>query len=69
MRCKSCDKVLNERELKYIDPNDGSFLDLCGQCKAVYTEAMSVDAPYRDFREYVHGESTSNSLFVPLIDD
>lgn len=32
MRCKACDKVLNEFELTRKFSNSGEFVDLCGGC-------------------------------------
>ncbi len=64
MRCKACDRVLTDREMRYMDPNTDEPLDLCSGCKPTYTEALNVDSPYRDAREYVHGSTTMNTIFI-----
>jgi len=39
-RCKACDVILNEQELKKIDRDTGLHLDLCGVCLSHSDEAM-----------------------------
>jgi protein-arginine kinase activator protein McsA len=39
-RCKSCDVILNEYELKKIDHLTGHHLDLCNACAAHSNEAL-----------------------------
>ena len=39
-RCKSCDVILNEYELKKIDHLTGLHLDLCNECAAHSNEAV-----------------------------
>lgn len=39
-RCKSCDVILNEYELKKIDHLTGHHLDLCNACAAYSNEAL-----------------------------
>ena len=31
-RCKACDTILNEHELKRKDPETDQYLDLCNEC-------------------------------------
>jgi hypothetical protein len=40
MRCKSCDTLLNEREVKKKEKSTGEFLDLCSYCYDVSQEAV-----------------------------
>ena len=39
-RCKACDVILNEHELKRKDPETGEFIDLCGECLDESNQAM-----------------------------
>ena len=39
-RCKACDVILNEYELKRIDNHTGFHLDLCNVCASHSDEAM-----------------------------
>ena len=39
-RCKACDVILNEHELKKIDKETGLHLDLCNICLAHSDDAM-----------------------------
>ena len=40
-RCKACDQVMTEYELKKRDPmNIDSFLDLCGTCSQYSNDAV-----------------------------
>jgi len=41
MRCKACDKLLNEFEIKKVDPTTGDYLDLCGNCHKESNAAIS----------------------------
>lgn len=52
-RCRSCDVVLTEVELKRRDPLDGSYLDLCANCAKVSTQV--VDGTFIEPPEYAHG--------------
>ena len=40
-RCKACDVILNEYELKRIDHHTGMHLDLCNVCASHSDDAMS----------------------------
>ena len=40
-RCKACDVILNEYELKRIDNHTGMHLDLCNVCASYSDDAMS----------------------------
>ena len=43
-RCKACDQILTEYELKRKDPlNVNLFLDLCGLCSQYSIEALFDD--------------------------
>ena len=39
-RCKACDTIMNEYELKRIDHNTGLHLDLCNVCARYSMDAM-----------------------------
>jgi len=39
-RCKACDVILNEYELKKVDKETGIHLDLCNVCLSHSDEAM-----------------------------
>lgn len=41
MRCKACDKMLNDYETSRKDRLTGEFLDLCGTCYSVSSKATS----------------------------
>lgn len=41
MRCKACDKMLNDYETSRKDRLTGEFLDLCGTCHSVSSKAAS----------------------------
>lgn len=40
MRCKACDQILEDRELKRKDKQTGEYLDLCDECYVASEEAM-----------------------------
>jgi protein-arginine kinase activator protein McsA len=40
-RCKACDVILNEYELKRIDNHTGMHLDLCNVCASHSDDAIS----------------------------
>ena len=40
-RCKACDVILNEYELKRIDNHTGFHLDLCNVCASYSDDAMA----------------------------
>lgn len=40
-RCKACDVILNEYELKRIDNHTGMHLDLCNVCASYSDDAMA----------------------------
>ena len=39
-RCKACDVILNEYELKRIDHQTGQHLDLCNECASYSNDAV-----------------------------
>ena len=39
-RCKACDVILNEYELKRIDHQTGHHLDLCNECASQSNDAV-----------------------------
>lgn len=53
-RCKACDVILNEFELKKIDRSTGLHLDLCNVCVSFSNEAIT-DTP-----------SNNNTLYIDL---
>ena len=40
MRCKACNKLLNEMEVMKTDPSTGEHLDLCNNCLAESNKAI-----------------------------
>ena len=44
-RCKACDVIMNEYELKRIDRITGDFSELCANCLSASTEALREDSP------------------------
>ena len=44
-RCKACDVIMNEYELKRIDRITGDFSELCSNCLSASTEAIREDSP------------------------
>ncbi len=42
-RCKACDTILTEFELKKVDRLTGLHLDLCGRCNKISDDAISDD--------------------------
>tara|TARA_B110000977_G_scaffold12909_1_gene16419 strand:- start:709 stop:912 length:204 start_codon:yes stop_codon:yes gene_type:complete len=43
-RCKACDTIMNEYELKRIDRITGDFSELCSNCLSASTEALREDS-------------------------
>lgn len=39
MRCKSCDILLNDYDLRRKDKRTNAYVDLCGECFSVSEEA------------------------------
>ncbi len=39
-RCKACDIILTEGELRKVDRYTGLHLDLCGECSRVSDDAL-----------------------------
>jgi hypothetical protein len=56
-RCKSCDIILNEYELKKIDHLTGLHLDLCNVCAAHSNEAL------------MESSDTLNYLYTGLVSE
>jgi len=47
MRCKICNKELQEGELHAKDTRTGEFLDTCGKCKSVtYLQQFEFDLTF-----------------------
>ena len=46
-RCKACDVIMNEYELKRIDRITGDFSELCSNCLSASTEALREESPMR----------------------
>lgn len=44
-RCKACDVIMNEYELKRIDRVTGDYSELCSNCLSASTEALREDNP------------------------
>ena len=55
-RCKACDVILNEYELKKKDRNTGLHLDLCNGCLLQSNEAL------HESEEPIQKELDSNSF-------
>ncbi len=50
-RCKACDVIMNEYELKRIDRITGDFSELCSNCLSASTEALREDSPMHTILE------------------
>jgi hypothetical protein len=50
MRCKACDRILEESELTKKDSN-GDFLDLCGVCLSAIASA-GIDSETMEYYQY-----------------
>ena len=44
-RCKACDVIMNEYELKRIDRVTGDYSELCSNCLSASTEALRENNP------------------------
>jgi hypothetical protein len=42
MRCKACDTLMTEDELKKLDKLTGDYTELCGTCEDASNEALYV---------------------------
>ena len=62
MHCKACDKVMNEWELRKIDPFTGDYADMCTNCLSV---------SYRVFFDDISEEDSTidNKEDLTFIDD
>lgn len=52
-RCKACDVIMNEYELKRIDRITGDFSELCSNCLSASTEALRGDSPMQIILESI----------------
>ena len=52
-RCKACDVIMNEYELKRIDRITGDFSELCSNCLSASTEALREDSPMQIILESI----------------
>ena len=52
-RCKACDVIMNEYELKRIDRITGDFSELCSNCLSASTEALREDSPMHTILESI----------------
>jgi hypothetical protein len=50
MRCKACDRILEESEMIKKDSN-GDFLDLCGVCLSAVASA-GIDSETMEYYQY-----------------
>lgn len=41
MRCKACDKLMNDYELSRVDPLTGQYHDMCTNCLKASQEAAA----------------------------
>lgn len=53
-RCKACDVIMNEYELKRIDRITGDFSELCSNCLNASTEALREDSPMHTILESIN---------------
>lgn len=62
MHCKACDKLMNEWELKKIDPFTNDYADLCSSC---------LSSSYRVFFDDITEEDSTINDNEPLtiVDD
>ena len=44
-RCKACDVIMNEFEMKRIDRVTGDYSELCSGCLTVSTDALREESP------------------------
>ena len=53
MRCRACDKQLNDNESTYKDKDTGEFLDMCNFCrrKGFITDEMVEDDNTKSYIE------------------
>lgn len=55
MRCRACDTILADHELRRKDKETGEFLDLCDKC--TYESDLAVDDFGWETTAYVETES------------
>ncbi len=53
MRCRACDRVLNQDELKKKDPETGTHLDTCFKCDSYHKIAVGEEVLEHEL-EYAH---------------
>lgn len=48
MRCKACDTLMTDDELKKIDKLTGDYTELCGHCEDASNEALYINEDEED---------------------
>lgn len=56
-RCKACDVILTEAELRKRDRVTGEFLDLCSDCHTVSDEAIEENWSADDERDIIRSNN------------
>lgn len=51
-RCKACDVILFEEELKTIDPFTGQYIELCFNCLSIALDPEKADDEYHTTKNY-----------------
>ena len=47
-RCKACDVIMNEFEMRRIDRATGDYSELCSDCLSASNEATTTDSPMQN---------------------
>jgi hypothetical protein len=68
MRCKACDKMLQEWELTYTDRETGEYLDLCGGCLSHSNKALSDAEAMVDIETDI-GYNRDEELFFEYVEE
>jgi hypothetical protein len=68
MRCKACDKMLQEWELAYTDRETGEHLDLCGDCLSHSNKALSDAEAMVDIETDI-GYNRDEELFFEYVEE
>jgi|DEB0MinimDraft_12_1074336.scaffolds.fasta_scaffold37065_3 GH35 family endo-1,4-beta-xylanase len=60
-RCKACDVILNEHEMRRVDHHSGLYLDMCNVCASHSNDALKESYDYYESgpEEYIEKEFDS----------
>lgn len=67
MRCKACDKILEDNELVRKDRETQEFLDLCDECFRESEEALERDVITSDFVMITYSEDEDGQEEWPMV--